>query len=311
MAFGLLKSLQSAYSNLNPEQVRQLAEKPLAIELVADTEEAYSYMEAYLLPAKTFAADRVTGLKTLHRTTNRNKPAAADITIYEQGIACPRGAFTFYADRPEQTVCDILDAHSELEVSLARQFLAFRQPAMHRIIARVAKENALFTLATAMPNIIPSFLELPWALGEYATDSAFLTVNQVRMAFLIAGASGRDIGLADQKAEILGIVASAFGWRGDRSGTGRQDPAGRRPDSESGYLLGRNLRRSAAPSSKPTSQATAFAATNTRNSTRSRSNAASWSPPSCCAPCVSRLPHKRFVILRFRDLNPEVIPFWH
>jgi uncharacterized protein (DUF697 family) len=170
-------------------------------------------MEAYLLPAKTFAADRVTGLKTLHRTTNRNKPAAADITIYEQGIACPRGAFTFYADRPEQTVCDILDAHSELEVSLARQFLAFRQPAVHRIIARVAKENALFTLATAMPNIIPSFLELPWALGEYATDSAFLTVNQVRMAFLIAGASGRDIGLADQKAEILGIVASAFGWR--------------------------------------------------------------------------------------------------
>lgn len=213
MAFGLLRSLQSAYSNLNPEQVRQLAERPLSIELVADTEEAYAYMEAYLLPAKTFAADRAAGLKTLHRTTSRNKPAGADITIYEQGIACPRGAFTFYADHPEQTVCDILDAHSDLEVSLARQFLVFREPAIHRIVARIAKENALFTLATAMPNIIPSFLELPWALGEYATDSAFLTVNQVRMAFLIAGASGRDIGLADQKAEILGIVASAFGWR--------------------------------------------------------------------------------------------------
>ena len=213
MAFGILKTLQSAYSNLNPEQVRQLAEKPLSIELVADTEEAYSVMEAYLLPAQTFAADRVTGLKTLHRASNRNKLTAADITIYEQGIACPRGAFTFYADRPEQTICDILEAKSDLEVSLARQFVAFRQPAVHRIISRIAKENAMFTLATAMPNIIPNFLELPWALGEYATDSAFLTVNQVRMAFLIAGASGRDIGLADQKAEILGIVASAFGWR--------------------------------------------------------------------------------------------------
>jgi hypothetical protein len=213
MALRLLKSLQSAYSSLNPEQVRQLAEKPLSIELVADTEEAYSYMEAYLIPAKTLAVDRVTGLKTLHRTSSRNMPAGADITVYEQGIACPRGAFTFYADRPEQTICDILDANPDLEVSLARQFLAFRQPAIHRIISRIARENALFTLGTALPNVIPSFLELPWALGEYATDSAFLTVNQVRMAFLIAGASGRDIGLADQKAEMLGIIASAFGWR--------------------------------------------------------------------------------------------------
>lgn len=213
MTFGFLKTLQSAYSNLNPEQVRQLANKPLTIELVADTEEAYTYMEAYLLPAQTLAADRVTGLKTLHRNSNRNKPENADITIYEQGIACPSGAFTFYAEHPERTVCDILEAHSDLEVSLARQFLVFRQPAVHRIISRIAKENALFTLATAMPNVIPNFLELPWALGEYATDSAFLTVNQVRLAFLIAGASGRDIGLAEQKAEILGIVASAFGWR--------------------------------------------------------------------------------------------------
>ncbi len=213
MALGILKSLQSAYSNLNPEQVRQLAVKPLSIELVADSEEAYSYMEAFLIPARTFAADRVAGLRTLHRATNPDKPATADITIFEQGLPCPTGSFVFYVDHPEQTVDEILAARSDLEISLARQFLAFREPAIHRLIGRIAKENALFTLATAMPNIIPSFFELPWALGEYATDSAFLTVNQVRMAFLIAAASGRNIGLADQKAEIFGIVASAFGWR--------------------------------------------------------------------------------------------------
>lgn len=213
MALGLLKSFKSAYSSLNPAEVRQLADKPLSIELVADSEEAYSYMEAYLIPAKTFAADRLTGLNTLHRATNPDKPAAADITIYEQGIACPRGAFTFYAEEPRRTIEDILDARSDLEISLARQFLAFRECAIHRIVNRVAKENALFTMMTAMPNIVPSFLELPWALGEYATDSAFLTVNQIRMAFLIGAASGRAVGLVEQKAEILGIVASAFGWR--------------------------------------------------------------------------------------------------
>ena len=213
MALGILKTLKSAYSNLNPEQVRLLAEKPLSIELVADSEQAYSYMEEYLIPAKTSAVDRITGLHTLHRASNPSKPADADITIYEQGLACPRGCFTFYINKPEQTVCEILEQRSDLEVPLARQFLAFRQTAIHRIIDRIAKENAMFTLATAMPNIIPSFIELPWAFGEYATDSAFLTINQVRMAFLIAAASGRNVGLSEQKAEIFGIVASAFGWR--------------------------------------------------------------------------------------------------
>lgn len=33
------------------------------------------------------------------------------------------------------------------------------------------------------------------------------------MAFLIAGASGRDVGYRDQRAQIAGIVAGAFGWR--------------------------------------------------------------------------------------------------
>lgn len=213
MALSLLKNLKSAYSNLNPEQVRQLAERPVTIELVADSAEAYAYMEAFLIPDKTIAADRVRGLRELRRASNREHPDSADITIYEQGLSCPRGAFTFYSDNPEQTVHEILHENPELEVPLARQFLAFRPTAVHRIVSRVARENALFTLATAMPNVVPNLLELPWALGEYATDSAFLTINQIRMAFLIAGCSGRPIGLNEQKAEILGIVGSAFGWR--------------------------------------------------------------------------------------------------
>ncbi len=213
MQFGLLKSLKSAYSNLNPENVRQLAERPLDIQLVADSEESYSYMEAFFIPGRVSAADRATGLHTLTRATDLNVSPTADLAIYEQGVSCPRGAFTFYLDSPERTVEDILEARPDLEVALARQFLAFRHPAVQRIVSRVARENAMFTLMTAMPNIIPTIIELPWALGEYATDSAFLTVNQVRMAFLIAACSGRAIGVAEQKAEILSIVGSAFGWR--------------------------------------------------------------------------------------------------
>jgi hypothetical protein len=56
-------------------------------------------------------------------------------------------------------------------------------------------------------------MELPWALGEFASDTAFLTTNQVRLAFLIAGASGRPIGLTHQPGQVASIAAGAFGWR--------------------------------------------------------------------------------------------------
>jgi uncharacterized protein (DUF697 family) len=56
-------------------------------------------------------------------------------------------------------------------------------------------------------------MELPWAFGEFASDTAFLTANQIRMAFQIAGACGMDIGFSNQKGSVLSIVASAFGWR--------------------------------------------------------------------------------------------------
>ena len=59
----------------------------------------------------------------------------------------------------------------------------------------------------------PSLVELPWAFGEWASDTAFLTVNQVRMAFLIAAACGKPVGFTHQKLEILSIGAGAFGWR--------------------------------------------------------------------------------------------------
>ena len=77
----------------------------------------------------------------------------------------------------------------------------------------VAKENALFAVATALPNVVPNLIELPWVVGEFASDTAFLTANQVRMAFQIAAACGKDVGLGKQKGTVLSIAAGAFGWR--------------------------------------------------------------------------------------------------
>jgi hypothetical protein len=50
-------------------------------------------------------------------------------------------------------------------------------------------------------------------VGEYSSDAAFLTMNQIRMAFLLAAASDRTVGYREQRSEIASIAAGAFGWR--------------------------------------------------------------------------------------------------
>jgi len=68
-------------------------------------------------------------------------------------------------------------------------------------------------MATALGDVIPSIASLPWSVAEYASDSAVLTANQIRLAFLVAAASDHEIGYSKQRAEVGSIVAGAFGWR--------------------------------------------------------------------------------------------------
>jgi hypothetical protein len=140
-------------------------------------------------------------------------PSRIDIEIYEEGFAVPPGSFVFSARNPRRLVNDVLVRRQDLGLPLARRFPPFREPVVTRIVRSVAKENALFSLATALPNVVPNILELPWAVGEFASDTVFLTVNQIRMAFLIAAASDRDVGYREQRGEIASIIAGAFGWR--------------------------------------------------------------------------------------------------
>jgi hypothetical protein len=84
---------------------------------------------------------------------------------------------------------------------------------LENIIHTISLENALFAVATALPNVVPSVIELPWVVGEFASDTVVITANQVRMAFQIAAACGKEVGFAEQKAEILTLAAGALGWR--------------------------------------------------------------------------------------------------
>ena len=136
-----------------------------------------------------------------------------DCGFSEPGLPHPEHFYRFDDSRPEKSADPLLEENEELWVPLARTFVNFREPVIQRIILKIAKENALFTLATALPNFVPSLISAPWAVGEFASDSAFLTMNQVRMAFLIGAASDRDVGYSDQRGQIGAIISAAFGWR--------------------------------------------------------------------------------------------------
>src|SRR5262249_16822137 len=121
-------------------------------------------------------------------------------------------AFGFDPANPKRTINEVLRRRPELAVPLGMHILPFRDEVSQRIIKKVAKENALFSLATAIPDIVP-FVSLPWAIGEFASATAFLNANQIRMTFLLGATSDREIGYREQKAEIVSIMLGAFGWR--------------------------------------------------------------------------------------------------
>ncbi|MGE5648113.1 MAG: hypothetical protein ACM336_20235 [Acidobacteriota bacterium] len=213
MASHIYGQIRKALKNLNPRDVRAMADRPISVGLMASSNEGFAAMEELLVPASLSRTRRFETARVLHRVGESAPSREFDLVLCEHELLCPPGAFRFDAARPERTIRRIVERREDLSLALARNFLPFRKPVIDRIVRSIAKENATFSAVTALPDIIPSLIELPWAVGEFASDTAFLTMNQVRMAFLLAGASDQDVGYKEQRVQIAGIVAGAFGWR--------------------------------------------------------------------------------------------------
>jgi hypothetical protein len=212
MPTNILQQVRQAVGNLNPNEVRETAERPLVIRLEASSEAGYASMERFFAPAGISPKKRAEVVRALFRA-DRAAPGRPDVAIYEAGLPAPPEAVPFYPDSPERTVAEILSRHEDLGLPLARYFGPFRAQVVEKVIFTIARENALFSLLTALPNVAPGLLSLPWGIAEMGSDTAFLTVNQIRMLFLLAGASDRPIGYSDQRSEIASVIAGAFGWR--------------------------------------------------------------------------------------------------
>jgi uncharacterized protein (DUF697 family) len=212
MKKGLFPQLREAISNLNPSEVREAATRSLSVRLVSQTPYGYKEMADFLIPEDLPAARRAASSRVLHLAGEASAPTRFDIEIWDESQPAPAHAFVFSPRDPHRIIREILDRHEDLALPLSRAFAPFRPEVTKRLIHKVSFENAAFSLATALPNIAP-FLGFAWAAGELVSDSVFLTVNQVRLVFLIGAASDRPIGYSEQKAEIGSIVAGAFGWR--------------------------------------------------------------------------------------------------
>jgi hypothetical protein len=201
-----LKQVRAAFSLLSPDDIRESALRPVKFGLVAVSDSGYRDMENFLTPHGS-------PQNQVFRAGDPDAPGDVDLVLYERGLRAPTGTYTYEPHDQEGTVASILHGNEDIHLALARQYPVFRKQAIDRIIHTIARENALFAVATALPDVVPNLMELPWAFGEWASDTAFLTANQIRMAFLIAAACDKEVGLSHQKAEALTIGASAFGWR--------------------------------------------------------------------------------------------------
>ena len=211
MALSVLKDIRKVYAGLSPDEIRGAAWQKVSVGLAASNPETYKRMEAFLAPAAAGADQQAQALSVVKPATDQMN--RFDIVLCEQGMPVPRNGYTFESDHEGSLADLIVSENPKIETALARLFPLLRPAAASRITGRIARENALFSLVTALPNVVPSMLDLPWAIGEFATDTAFLTMNQVRMALTMAASYGRPVSFTDQKVEIAGIVAGAFGWR--------------------------------------------------------------------------------------------------
>jgi hypothetical protein len=204
------RQVREAIPKINPRDIRAAAERPIHVLLHAASEEGAVAMADFFGSGGVTQSKRQEQERMLHWVGEDNLPEKVDLQISEQGLAANDDAIVFHRHDTRRTLDEILDRRQELGLPLARTFLPFRRPVTQGIVQNVATENAMFSLATALPNILPN---LPWTVGEWASDTAFLTLNQVRMTFLIAAACDRATGFREQRAEIASILSAAFGWR--------------------------------------------------------------------------------------------------
>lgn len=222
---GTLKQIWRAIRQLNPGQTASQAERPFTLALLGTSEEIVE-MRAYLegtapsLDDRERLVDVIQSFETPLDEQSLAKLGRTDFVLASSasepidGILSARTTI-FDPQRPRKSLEIITgSAHgAELRLSLARSIPAFRPIVARRVVQETSRENAVFTISTALGHVIPNPLQPVISVAEAAGDMVFLTANQVRMLFMLGAIHGKSIGFTNQWKEIGSIVSAGFGWR--------------------------------------------------------------------------------------------------
>jgi uncharacterized protein (DUF697 family) len=232
------KEVMKTLDGLRPESVIRESETPFSVALVGSRQEV-SAMEDWLAPPDLSAPGQARarqpifsmplplspGDKAMLARVDFKLAGASALTGEEFRLAARDYVF-FDPQQPLPAIAHVLRARPELALALSRCWPGFRAPVAGGIVSRVSKENAAFAILSALPNVVPSPIELPWAIGEFASDTVVLTANQMRMALMIAAAHGAPVGFGEQRGQVLSILGSAFGLRAIARELAGKVPAG-------------------------------------------------------------------------------------
>src|SRR5688500_14594640 len=136
MATHILKQVKQAVANLNPDEVRETAERPIHVGLLASSDASYENMMQFFCPSIISSGKLRECEQALHRATDPN--GQFDVLLYDwenaggMHLGPKAGAFLFDSRRPDATKAEILEYRQDLALPLARHFVPFRRPVVEQ-----------------------------------------------------------------------------------------------------------------------------------------------------------------------------------
>jgi uncharacterized protein (DUF697 family) len=202
--------------------VREAAGRTFRLLLVGADDTDRAALTRVFIPDHVSTSARAAALGFIDSTTTnddwRQRARLADVVVFTpQAIQVigesPGRGISIDPYRPEIGVEELLRRWPEYRLALGRAFPWMRDTIALHLMRAMARRNASVAALSALPEVVPTPLTFLWALGGFASDSVVLTANQIRLAFELAALYGEKSGWAAQRAQVLTIVAGAFGWR--------------------------------------------------------------------------------------------------
>jgi len=148
-----IRQISGALRTLNPNEVRALVGRPVTLGILAAGEAFFGRVVSFLAPEGLSEAKAAEAGRHILRVASEEDFDRCQFGFAERGLPRPRHFYPFDWRNPDAAVDTVLKEQRELWVPIARCFVAFRDPVIERIIWKVSKENAMFTVATALPVV--------------------------------------------------------------------------------------------------------------------------------------------------------------